>query len=1046
MSAIGSKSRSNEEKSADAEKSAVKTTTMGSWSDARQMQVTLRERKMLVKGYAEFIAASETVVESVREQLEVYSKCSERQKDVIVKPMKEFVSELVKRHNELGSGKWERVVMHIMRENRLEKLEDLRDAVLPVNLTASAKNIESGELNNHWKLLQDGWRKEKDKLEEELAKTRRAKDQLAVELEDAWRAAEKAEETIGALEKSLEVERKASERWRNQWEHAEGKKKEKLSGNKEKTQVHARRSPSRSSKGSSVDWHDERKEKKTGESFYKNCALKDDRSEDWRVKVKNWEVKSGVSDLPEGSVRVSERKKWESDSVRSSRRSQGGSQMVVECLSKMLRASALPEPEKFDGKGDVKEFKRSFLLKYKSVTEQDADMVAILEDKFLKGDARTLFKTLKNRFNRSIDSLFKEFEEKLRKRQGDREVEALNEFEELKRKPKQQMWEFLMDVEKWSKRAFPHLDEETLSQLRVTKLMKALRDDPTMQKLMTMKRYEVAKKDQYEFLKDVVLQQENEDKRNQGLGKSEREEKKENSWKKEQNKAARQEKSDEKKEGSEDSNHGKSSESDEQRRSSIRCYKCQGIGHIARDCDAKVIHHIETDGTGSGVGAKMREQVELLGQKRIMVIDSGAEVSVMSTRVWDALKRGCENWRRKVEVLAKPAFVVRNTSGKNMPVKGQLKIPIMVRGNKAEVWFQLVEDKAEILLLGTNAFESVGVELAWKEKQEERVRKVGKGPKAKWEKKAERAKCETSSATVNHITTEENVVENNYFCRKLMENGCGCKRGKCTVREGDNECSSVQHLGVVLSAKAKGMNSEKWNLLKYSKEFQAQVTTVEKKEALQKFAKKCPEVAEAIMKEGASGEWEEAAVKIRLVLKSEIKPKKTIIKEPAVIVSPRLKISGKRNILEVRNSHGSDFIEKYEWKDVKNVLWLWRVTMDKKVNQRIYEMIEKLDKEGPEVTMMPFKLECDMKEVDEVKDEWRKKLKTLKNVKLIDPKKEVGKQDMPLIVTSSDTSESKESLVRYLEQAAEEDPCVKRLKAMSAEKEKPRNKQTKSEQ
>ncbi|PIC19861.1 hypothetical protein B9Z55_025247 [Caenorhabditis nigoni] len=110
MSAIGSKSRSNEEKSADAEKSAVKTTTMGSWSDARQMQ--------------------------------------------------------------------------------------------------------------------DGWRKEKDKLEEELAKTRRAKDQLAEKLEDAWRAAEKAEETIGALEKSLEEERKASERWKNQWESAEGACKE----------------------------------------------------------------------------------------------------------------------------------------------------------------------------------------------------------------------------------------------------------------------------------------------------------------------------------------------------------------------------------------------------------------------------------------------------------------------------------------------------------------------------------------------------------------------------------------------------------------------------------------------------------------------------------------------------------------------------------------------------------------------------------------------------------------------------------------------------
>ncbi|CAP29987.2 Protein CBG10620 [Caenorhabditis briggsae] len=667
MTTIGSKSRSNKDKSVDSEKSEARTTTMESWADAMQNQVTLRERKKLVKGYADFIGTSETVVESVREQLGVHSKCSERQKDVIVKPMKEFVSELTKRYNELSSGKWERVVMRIMRENGLEKLEDLRDAVLPDDLTAS-------------------------------------------------------------------------------------KKKEIQSRNKEKIQVHSRRSSSRSSNGSSVDWRDERKERKTGESFSKKCDLKNDRSEDGRVKVKNWEVKSSVGDFPEGSVRVSERRKCERDSERCSRVSRNSSRIMVECLSRMIRASALPEPEKFDGKGDVKEFKRSFILKYKSVTECDADMVAILEDKFLKDAARTLFKTLPNRFNRSIDSLFKEFEEKLRRRQGDREVEALNEFEDLERKQKQPMWEFLMSVEKWSKRAFPHLEEETLSQLRVTKLMRALRDDPTMQKLMTMKRYEVAKKDQYEFLKDIVLQQENEDKRRQGLGKSDRHEKKENSWKKKRSEAAKQENSEEKKEGSEAGSQGNRSESESQRRARLRCKS--------------------------------------------------------------------------------------------------------------------------------------------------------------------------------------------------------------------DKCKSI---------------------------------------------------------------------------------KKTIIKEPAVIASPRLKISGRRNILEVRNSHGSDFMEKYEWKKVKNVLWLWRVTKDEKVNQRIFELIEKLAEEVPEVIMVPFKLECVMKEVDEVTEEWRKRLKTLNNVKLIDPKKEVGKRKMPLIGTSSDAYESKESLVRYLEQVAKDNPCVKRLKAMSAEKEQPRSKMTKSD-
>ncbi|CCG58587.1 Protein CBG15389 [Caenorhabditis briggsae] len=1015
MTSIGSKSRSNKDKSVDSEKSEARTTTMESWADAMQNQVTLRERKKLVKGYADFIGTSETVVESVREQLGVHSKCSERQKDVIVKPMKEFVSELTKRYNELGSGKWERVVMRIMRQNGLEKLEDLRDAVLPDDLTASARNTETKVFHNQLKLLQDGWRKEKEELEEELSKSKRENDEVVEKLEEAWKDAEKAEETIEELERALLKERKTSEKWRNQLEHDEGKKKEKFSGNKEKTQVHARKSPSRSFNGSSVDWHNERKERKTGESFYKKGDLKNERSEDWRVKVKNWEVNSSEGDFPERSVRVSERRKCERDSERCSRVSRDSSRMVVECLSRIMRASALPEPEKFDGKGDVKEFKRSFLLKYKSVTERDADMVATLEDKFLKDAARTLFKTLPNRFNRSIESLFEEFEEKLRKRRGDREAEALNEFEELKRKPKQPMWEYLMDVEKWSKRAFPHLEEETMSQLRVTKLMRALRDDPTMQKLMTMKRYEVAKKYQYEFLKDIVLQQENEDKRRQGLGKSYRHEKKEMSWKKEDSKVAKQDNA----------------------KAEIKCYRCQESGHIARDCEAKVIHHVETDGTGRGVGAKMREQIQLLGQKRLMFIDSGAEVSVMLTKVWEALKKGCVRWRQRVEVLTNPTFALRNVSGKNMPVKGQLKIPIMMRGNKANVWFQLVEDKAEILLFGTNAFESIGVELAWKPKQEERVKKEGKGPKAKWERNAERAKCETSSATVNHIMTEGNVVENNHFCRKLMEEGGGCKKGKCTVQEGYNVCSSVQQLGVVLSAKGKGVDLEKWNLLKYSKEFQAQVTTVEKEEALQKFAKECPQVAEAIRKEGAYAEWEEAAVKIRLALKSEIKPRTTIIKEPALIVSPRLKISGRRNILEVRNSHGSDFMEKYEWKKVKNVLWLCIVTKDKEVNQRIFEMIKKLAEEVPEVIMVPFKLECVMKEVDKVTEEWRKRLKTLNNVKLIDPRKEVGKRELPLIVTSSDKYESGKSLLRYLEQEAEDNPCVKRLKAMSAEKEEP---------
>uniref|UniRef100_A0A8R1IMN8 Uncharacterized protein n=1 Tax=Caenorhabditis japonica TaxID=281687 RepID=A0A8R1IMN8_CAEJA len=179
---------------------------------------------------------------------------------------------------------------------------------------------------------------------------------------------------------------------------------------------------------------------------------------------------------------------WEMES-RSSRNS--GMKEMVQCMSKMMKSSALPEPKTFDGSGEFGEFKRAFLLKYQQVTDGDDELVAILEEKFLKGAAKTLFQSLPKRYERSLKALFEDFEKKLRKRQGDRKAEALNEFEEWKKKQGQKMWEYLLEVEKWSRMAFPEVGDETLSQMRTTKLMKAVREDDTLHKMLIMKRFEV---------------------------------------------------------------------------------------------------------------------------------------------------------------------------------------------------------------------------------------------------------------------------------------------------------------------------------------------------------------------------------------------------------------------------------------------------------------------------------------------------------------------------------------------------------------------------
>uniref|UniRef100_A0A8R1IFG3 Uncharacterized protein n=1 Tax=Caenorhabditis japonica TaxID=281687 RepID=A0A8R1IFG3_CAEJA len=113
-------------------------------------------------------------------------------------------------------------------------------------------------------------------------------------------------------------------------------------------------------------------------------------------------------------------------------------------------------------------------------------------------------------------------------------------------------------------------------------------------------------------------------------------------------------------------------------------------------------------------GRTMVEMVEILGQKRRFAIDSGAVVSVISTGAWKRLKRRCLEWEKQVEVLAKPNFDLCDASKTVMPVREQIKVKIAIRGQKAVVVFQLVENELDIFLLGTNSFEVIGVDLQWK--------------------------------------------------------------------------------------------------------------------------------------------------------------------------------------------------------------------------------------------------------------------------------------------------------------------------------------------
>uniref|UniRef100_A0A8R1HVX3 Uncharacterized protein n=1 Tax=Caenorhabditis japonica TaxID=281687 RepID=A0A8R1HVX3_CAEJA len=394
-----------------------------------ERKVSVRGRRKLVKGFAQWLKTIEQVSEKVERDLVVLTKCTKRQRDGIIAPLKEFASELLERFEEMGADRWPRSVLRVMKDFDLENVQEIRqvcekvfgEACSEANASEDAEKVD--KIDRKYQKLkiklsdcQIMWEVERENLLEELESEREKAQKLS-------ESQERFKRKVVKLEKALVAEKQVSE------------------GMKSHLKVWQERSK---------DDH-ERKQKI---------------HETWRKPRRASRSSTSSSEAPS----------WENRSetkTDTSRRSEVRDMM--DGMRRMMRAQALPEPGVFDGEGDFGEFKRAFLLKYNNVTEGPEEMVAILEDKFLKGPAKTLFKTLPNRHNLSIKSLFEEFERKLRKRQGDSRTKALNEFENLRKSSNQKMWEYLIDVEKWSRKAYPGVDDENLSQMRTTKLMMAVK-------------------------------------------------------------------------------------------------------------------------------------------------------------------------------------------------------------------------------------------------------------------------------------------------------------------------------------------------------------------------------------------------------------------------------------------------------------------------------------------------------------------------------------------------------------------------------------------
>uniref|UniRef100_A0A8R1EV92 Uncharacterized protein n=1 Tax=Caenorhabditis japonica TaxID=281687 RepID=A0A8R1EV92_CAEJA len=255
--------------------------------------MSLKQRRRKIRGFAKFVATTTEVEQETRRKIALMTKCSERQKELIIEPFMKFSRELLERFEEMGGDQWTRSVLRVMREFGLETVESLREACekavsgSEVGTPREKLKKEVEKLSNEKTLLQEAWMEEKNMLKEQMEQLEREKNF--------------AEECLGQLKMTRSVEKKTAEKLERSLQQCSDEL-EKL------RQENFRRS--------------HKEDLKPRFSQKVDCG-----NEHLRVKVEDWEMES-----------------------RSSRSS--GMREMVQCMSRMMKSSALPEPKTFDGSGE----------------------------------------------------------------------------------------------------------------------------------------------------------------------------------------------------------------------------------------------------------------------------------------------------------------------------------------------------------------------------------------------------------------------------------------------------------------------------------------------------------------------------------------------------------------------------------------------------------------------------------------------------------------------------------------------------------------------
>uniref|UniRef100_A0A8R1ITM5 RNA-directed DNA polymerase n=2 Tax=Caenorhabditis japonica TaxID=281687 RepID=A0A8R1ITM5_CAEJA len=426
----------------------------------------------------------------------------------------------------------------------------------------------------------------------------------------------------------------------------------------------------------------------------------------------------------------------------------------TELFSQFLITQSIPEPPVFSaapGKLSISTFAKTFKMKFGTLPQEF--QITLLETKYLEGKALKVFKGIPVDEKTTVEATLKAMALRLRVSVEDESRKAKTKWEALRRLDGQSIEDFCLQLDEIARVAFSRTPPEELSSLKTAKLMSALAHNHTIRCMIEVQLMDTEEVRHYDLCRMLATRFEfdvetsvgrrgipaKSASRSPAVWENRREVVPDRRAHHQVSSAM----SPTIREGAGLRGCGECHQtgchdpacSRAPRSNNFTCFRCGEKGHFSNKCpqsqlaaptqvpERPSVGRVEVlsqskaespvvENVSQNLGPSTVEKGRVGGVEVEMVIDSGATISLIPKALWKNLvKSNGKDWEKRCAVEAPNFKSVFTANNQPMKLIHQVKLETSLKARTREVVYHVADVERESVILGTNAFDIMGISM-----------------------------------------------------------------------------------------------------------------------------------------------------------------------------------------------------------------------------------------------------------------------------------------------------------------------------------------------